>query len=477
MPSIHPLELPEILSQVSTYVAEKSLLSCALVSKAWHKVFIPQIWNELLTNKDIPDEAVISHCHLIKTIDILNTVVADFPKWRFPNLDTLSVTYEGPEELTEFILAHPNISHLVLRRYTLNPEAEFWTQLLGFHNLKSFSVTRLNIQQEQEMNIFWQLCTRLEKLDLTIGSLSSLGNLSSMEFSRLQRLYLNSSEDYMPLSLILLQRCPSLTTIFWDGALDERLISEFSQFVKARTWPGLENLLILPEDTFSIPQEVLSDIIRGMHRVVTLSLTDLTRTFGPESMELIRPHFAHLKELDFKSDNGLTSSMALEILSSCPSLGTLAVPLIEAAEMVAGKPWVCTRLELLSAYFRFPPDSLDELQPLVLDQLSKLTQLQTLCTDADISRLPDDESTPFPQETFDWRLEKGLDKLSTLRSLGYFSFRYTYQKIGLQEAEWMVKHWEDLFFVAGVLNMDPEVKMELKNYLNDRGIHIGILVR
>ncbi|KAF9358630.1 hypothetical protein BGX34_008862, partial [Mortierella sp. NVP85] len=398
MLSTHPLELPEILSQVSVYVAEKSLLSCALVSKAWHGVFMPHIWSEILTSQDIPDEAVVSHCHLIKTIDILNTFVADFPKWRFPNLDTLNVTYDGPEELSEFILAHPNISHLALRRYALNPQAEFWTQLLDFHNLKSLSVMRLSIQQEQEMNIFWQLCTRLEKLDLTISRLSSQGNLPSMEFPRLQRLYLKSSEDYMPLSLILLQRCPNLTAIYWNGAIDERLISEFSQLVKARTWPGFENLLILPEDmpedTFSIPQEMLSDIIRGMHRVVTLSFTDLKRTFGPESMELIRPHFAHLKELDFKSDNGLTSSMALEILSSCPSLETLAVPLIEATEMVAGKPWICTRLELLSAYFRFPPDSLDELQPLVFDQLSKLTRLLTLCTDGDASMLPDDKNTP-----------------------------------------------------------------------------------
>jgi hypothetical protein len=107
----------------------------------------------------------------------------------------------------------------------------FWQRLLALHHLNSLVVLGLDITEEQEVDSFWQLCSRLERLDIGIDRLSSTGTLSSMTFPRIKRIYLSTFEDNNLLYMEVVQRCPSLTTICWDGSLGMELISQFSQLV------------------------------------------------------------------------------------------------------------------------------------------------------------------------------------------------------------------------------------------------------
>jgi hypothetical protein len=76
------------------------------------------------------------------------------------------------------------------------------------------------------------------------------------------------------------------------------------------------------------------------------------------------------------------------------------------------------------------------------------------------------------QETFDLRLELGLDKLSTLRSLSVISFLDTEQKMGDEEVDWILEHWTSLMIANGALNTSkPRVDEALRGRLEERGIH------
>ncbi|KAG0005934.1 hypothetical protein BGZ65_009780 [Modicella reniformis] len=180
-------------------------------------------------------------------------------------------------------------------------------------------------------------------------------------------------------------------------------------------------------------------------------------------MELLQPHFSTLTELDLGYNNSMTSAMAQELLSSCSSLFKFRAPRIEALDIVEGKPWMCLRIQYLSAGIHFDPSTIKVLQPLIFDQLSKLTRLRVLAV-GHVSEIA------F-QETMELRLESGLGKLSSLRLLRCIGFSNTKQMMGKQEIEWMLKHWKALERIHGQSNAyDANINDEMETRL----IHCAI---
>jgi hypothetical protein len=185
-------------------------------------------------------------------------------------------------------------------------------------------------------------------------------------------------------------------------------------------------------------------------------------------MELVRPHFSYLRKLDFQIDSGLKSSMAQEILSSCPLLEEFAAFRMDATDIAVGKRWVCMKMVSLSVSFRFSHGTIGTIdnQPIVLDQVSRLTRHETL-------RLDDNPEGIYGswlddidcKDSLDLRLKRGLGKLSTLRSLSCLSLKNTHQMMGQQDVEWMVKHWTRLFQVHGTMHHRRDIDMELKRLL------------
>jgi len=50
---LHPLETPEIVLHIASFVPERSLLVCVRVSKFWYRAFIPFVWKCIeLDNSD-----------------------------------------------------------------------------------------------------------------------------------------------------------------------------------------------------------------------------------------------------------------------------------------------------------------------------------------------------------------------------------------------------------------------------------------
>ncbi|KAK3810185.1 MAG: hypothetical protein J3Q66DRAFT_64169 [Benniella sp.] len=473
MPSPQPLEFPEILLQVALWVSARDRPACARVSKAWYQVFVPLIWKSILWNMDRhgPPEAARRHADLVKSLSI-GIVTEERPVPRFPNLKSLFLGY-NPQH-PRLILDQPSIAALRFHCLQPAPEPTLWDGLLGFHHLKALWMDNSRIH-EKNTDSFWQLCTRLEKLHLAHHIVGDNGRLPSMEFPHVKELDISSlsTGEYgsIPLSVDFMQRCPSLTLCCWTASEDEvGHIPRFTQLVAEKTWPELRSVSIRFCD---ISVDDLSNIVRGMQHDISLNLSYSPNTFTPSRMDLLRSRFSYLKVLELAwSDRSVTCPMVQEVLSSCPSLQYLSATRIDAALVAEGKPWVCLGLQVLDLDFSFNPSTTHIIQPLLFDQLARLTRLQELY----LRRKPvygwkeDASASPF-HEAIDLRLENGLYKLSTLRSLRVIDYGHSKQRMEDQEIDWILEHWRRLKLISGKLNAQkPETDRRLVEKLKGHGI-------
>lgn len=428
------------------------LPTCARVSHAWHQACIPILWSSSVFNTFTPVESLYVHRYHVKELRISNTLPTESIAWRFPNLNSLDTGFaDNNLGIQEFILGHPTVSRLELwPSFYEAPGSEFWKGLLGFNNLNDLTLSLTHIKEE-DIDTIWQLCARVERLSIGLDGESRNWNRPSMKFSRIKELQLRSRDHDGSMYSEMMKRCPGLTSIVWEGEFRSQEFSQVCQLASEGTWPELESVWY--EKYFMSSDDELFMLLGSMKRIVMLEFAGLRGSFGPRCREILRSRWSGLKALDLTLDDGLTSPMVQEILSTCHLLERLMVPRIDACDIVAGEPWVCTRLEVLSASFRFNPLRIHDHQPLVLDQLSRLTRLRYLHLghQETSSRFP---TTPVPafKETFDLRLQKGLNKLSTLRALQEFSFEYTRQIMGASEIEWMNEHWINLERIYGLFD-------------------------
>ncbi|KAF9356721.1 hypothetical protein BGX34_009782 [Mortierella sp. NVP85] len=470
MPSPHPLEIPEILLQVALWVSARDHPVCARVSKAWYQVFVPLIWKSIRWNTrgQRAPEAAWRHADLVKSLCI-GTTTKKHPIPRFPNLKSLFGNSWHPE----LVLDQPSIAALRFHCLDSTPEPALWDGLLGFHHLKALWMANSKIH-EKNIDAFWQLCTRLEKLHLAYHIVGDNSRLPA-EFPHIKELDISTlgAGEYgiIPLSVDFMQRCPSLTLCCWTASRAEvGHIPRFTQLVAERTWPELCCVGIRFCD---ISVDDLSNIVRGMQHDISLNISYSPNTFTPSTMDLLRSRFSCLKVLELTwGDQSVTCPMVQEVLSSCPSLQYFSATRIDAALVAEGKPWVCLGLQVLDLDFSFNPSTTHFIQPLLFDQLARLTRLQELY----LRRKPryglrvGAAASPF-HEALDLRLENGLHKLSTLRSLRVINYGHSKQRMDDQETDWILEHWRRLKLIIGKLNAQkPETNKRLVEKLKRHGI-------
>ncbi|KAK3810362.1 MAG: hypothetical protein J3Q66DRAFT_352880 [Benniella sp.] len=472
MSSTHPLELPEVLSHIAKFVPLSRLLTYALVSRTWSQAFIPYIWRNIRLDEKWPTLpwSFSSHSHHVKSLEIYCTPTSEHAAMRCPNLESLTLTGCRQNLFSlQLIMGHPTLTRLQMHQLWSNYQSEFWDKVLGFRHLKHLALSVVTFADD-DVDKFWQLCTRMERLELSKLRLANHGNLSSMEFPLLKEFRVGiDQEEESTLYLELVKRCPSLTACNWkigDREADKRFVSGFVDLVASKTWSDLDSV-----DSASnfITNEDLSKIMEGMTQISVLNIGSTWEAFGSNSTELLRPRFSNLKELSLGYCITAAGPLAQEIMSSCPMLEKLSIPHINASEIASGRPWVCLGLKKLSVRFCFRPATVGLLQPLVFEQLSRLKRLEDLRIDG-ISDDPTLRKMRL-QETFDLRLCRGLGKLSTLRSLAVINFLDTDQRMGDEEVDWMIEHWTSLVEVNGTLNTSKqEFDEALRGRLEKHGV-------
>ncbi|KAK3823264.1 MAG: hypothetical protein J3Q66DRAFT_397726 [Benniella sp.] len=464
MPSTHPLELTELLSLVFAYLPPRSLPICARVSKSWYQVCIPLIWHDIdlqaiLQSPQSP-ALIQNHSCLIKKFKV-GYMSPEYAALRFSNLDSFEMDGQGRRDphTNQFILAHPTVTRLRLTNFYGCPPA-FWDALLGFHNLRTLSMSSLEIFGTN-INQFWQLCARLEQLDILVqhytafdvilppGNLACIKHLGVMECT-----YAN-----VPLFMEFIRRCPGLTSIRWNAAKyhEQPFLSKLPALLEAKALPYLEHLDV---GARGATNDDVAKVIQSMPRITTLSLALSYHAYQMDFATLLQPHFSNLRVLEVLPDSDIKSRLAQDIMSSCPLLEKLVAPSVDALVVTEGKPWVCSRLKVLDLAFCFdPPSTVSYLQPLVFAQLSKLTRLETWCI------------TGPSGFSVDLRIESGLDKLFTLGRLRSVVLNDIVERMDVAEVDWMLEHWKSLMVFRGKLNTyDDAIRGALKERLGRHGI-------
>ncbi|KAF9980320.1 hypothetical protein BGZ65_005244, partial [Modicella reniformis] len=428
MPPTHPLELPEVLLHIAAYLPQHHRPSCALVSKTWNQVLTPLIWKEVkYQHGKQGSDAIQRHRHLIKLLTVDASFLNDCGSMRFPNIESLSIE-SGSDHLgmEEFISEHPFASlHMTFWDLDCQDQPNVWDRLLVFNNLKSLRLNYLRIDGTDTSST-WQLCMRLERLKLEFSSLRGFDQ-SSTEFSRIKELTLFSSraEDGL-MRLELVKRCPHLTTLIyisWDESEQNRnFFHGFARLLPEGTWPDFK--AITAKGYIELYSNEMSAIIRGMKQIHVFQMSCVS-TFEPHHMDLLRPHLDTITEIDLSRAE--TCDIAQEILSSSPMLKRFRAARINGTDVAKGQPWVCLGLEELEIEFILDPSTIYHVQPLVFDQL---------------------------------------------RRLSVFTFRFMTQRMGMEEIEWMLQHWRSLAEVGGKLNRyDYNIDNKLRERLQDHGIN------
>ncbi|KAK3814145.1 MAG: hypothetical protein J3Q66DRAFT_371079 [Benniella sp.] len=440
--------------------------ACARVSKSWYQAFMPFIWKSISLNKPNPSllEAVKNHHHLVKTLT-LDSRVPKNANLRFPNLKSLSLHSFKTKQHAEVILNHSDIAALRLIYRKSVPGFALWDTLSGFRHLRELSLVGVTIAKK-DTNAFWQVCTLLELGTFHEVYVADQSSLSCVEFPRMKKLHiLTSQRNNLLLSLEFAQRCPRLESYHWSAFSlfdDAAYLPGFTPLVAAKTWPHLHDVVIT--GGHKVTRNQLSEILEGMQQITVLTIRCDLDIFTPSSMTLLRPQFSNLRDLVFKDCNqSVMCPMAQEIMSSCPLLEKFSSTWIDADLVVKGKPWVCFGLKKLVLGFVFNSFTLPAVQPIVFDQLSKLTRLEHWrlwpCLE------------DVPQDTVTLKLEYGLGKLQTLRALDSVMLGNSLQEMEDQEIDWMLEHWKSLRYIRGELCLEEHRKQALTARLKEHGVY------
>ncbi|KAG0284806.1 hypothetical protein BGZ97_008054 [Linnemannia gamsii] len=248
----------------------------------------------------------------------------------------------------------------------------------------------------------------------------------------------------------------------------------------------LESLVL---SNIPVSDQVLATVLRHTHQLKTLN-ADGTR-FGHLSLQALvetreimqageggkhvmgvgpRRLCESIEELHLHYCSDVAGGMVQTILENCPKLLRLYADCICIPNIVDGRAWVCTKLEVFHVHIRADFGRVDiqrmAMHRAVHAQLARLTKLQSL----NISDWEDEEDAENP--TLDLRLESGLDQLGSLQDLEDLEFRCeggTY--ITAADAHWMVNNWPAMKNVSGnIFGDEKEMAQEIEEILEAKDI-------
>jgi len=266
-----------------------------------------------------------------------------------------------------------------------------------------------------------------------------------------------------------LKQCPHLTHLHWApiGAfLPSDVVAELQQEV----WEHLEDLSM---------EELYGDI-KELHIMLTL-LPPLRRfrlqsyMFDILAFDALRDQlFDSIKILDMSGTLGFKSWMALEVMDRCVHLEEFKTVLIQADGLWSRPTWVCLGLRRLEAPF-VVEEYISGI--LAFEAIARLTNLEHLDFSVDETfQLGLRRSSCTNNDTFQWNLDCGLDRLTTLKKLKSVLFWGTRQNMVEQDLEWMFENWPALEVLGGegerraTFSDDEDTNRRLEQLITQRGI-------
>ncbi|KAF9161712.1 hypothetical protein BGX20_002006 [Mortierella sp. AD010] len=301
------------------------------------------------------------------------------------------------------------------------------------------SQTRTAEEKEAAINLFYQILHRVTTLDIVRNVIRALPP------NRYSERHLDSEE----LSAVHLDvACPNIThlDLSWSTLKDHEIAALLKQ---------LPRLISFRAQRTNIGEKTM-DMLAGFSSGIRDQLEELDLV---DAREIQSPWIQRL----LCSCAGLRRFRATEINAKDIIGGSVSATAADASEAVTVRTaengsmdpdtspmsWVCLQLQELQLSITgiSPQSSLQE-QIIVYDQLSKLTQLQILSLGGNYL------STWFRMGTLELSLNKGFDRLKTLKELRVFNFSYMAHDLGMGEVEFMMQHWTKLRKVVGTIGIN-----------------------
>ncbi|KAG0246565.1 hypothetical protein BGX31_001017 [Mortierella sp. GBA43] len=472
----HPLEIPEILRLIASYVMYQDLPSCLCVSKAWKHSFLPFRWRVIkaayMNTRPIgPREVdIIHHRHFIVELTLCGDP-AGLDKCNYPNLQRLTIDrnsnaiYPVAQRVVrdpiddqtrtidlDFTEIFPSL--ITLKLTGVGVSALSWSTLSAHLHLRKLNLHYIEVEAN-DMPSFWGTCAHLETLELIRVSISDTEEdiPSSAVFDRMRRLFvLGNQYPYLTL------RCPNLNDLYWGSAWTSLAPTSIDRSVPKGAWPRLTRLTI----GVNVVDMDIASMLEGAGgadgSLVHFQLDECR--LQTQSFRALSLHFSTLTYLAFDHSPLSMSRIIRDVMCCCPNLHDLIAGVVLATDITAGGPWVCSLLQELRICFWFREHEQD-LQQLVFERLSTLTDLQRLTL-----YHPDNEEIVESHDVLEFRLERGLGQLASLQNLEFLEFdKYgldPYEAgLGMEEVTWMHGNWKSLKRIDGIPH-DDELIRELQ---------------
>lgn len=440
----------------------------------------------------------------------------------FPNSrGRTSSSIEGLQVSADISLSHPMTQFARLnptvRKLTCglrHKESRMFWEVVETDWKELEEVTVSGGVDEDVVETFWRVCSdRVRSLYLTPDGFSEdgLGIISTLSFERLERLALvrnlRWTEPYHSATwpLVLLEQVKKtsrgLRRLHWGMRNIPLPVRVVLDALAEECWPELCEVII--EDGVSSEEEVvkvLSALPSRRLKVLGFKGCEDAGEFGGPLIDCLRgrEYFSQLRELNVWRCKGVTSTMVQEILTNCVHLISLDARYIFVRDIAtASKGWGCFKLERLVV--RIVKLERDEAgwEERVFNQVSKLRRLKVL----DLEHYHTQEhDLIMALKTLDYRLsispvgskrsgktgsgesdggERNHDIRcwSSLIQLRDFSFDGKRQRLGMDEALWMMDHWQDMVVVRGYFSgVEGDDADRIKQLFSEKGIESGGLL-
>lgn len=477
MGSRNPLDIPEITSTVGLYLEGGDLASCVQVSRIWRDMFLSHRWRTVRVGIN-PEkrhieflgpnpEALYVHRHLIQDLTLFGQVAVP-DEYEYPNLRHLQVDMGDNMDSNESISMDLTMTfpHLVkLGLDYVQTGSAFWEALSAHQHIRSMRLWCIRVEFVDTPR-FWDVCRKLESLELSRVEIEGEGISKDVVFDRLRELVMwdiSGLEERGQLDLIV--QSPMLESLeWWLGSLMDSELKLTDQPLRNNHWPHLNKLHINCDLQDTDVASILQSVGNGHGNIVDLRLGYL----GEEGSRVLRSHYSALVKVDFASFHSASSSLILEILCCCPRLEILRAKDVLAKVIAEHRPWVCQQLRELEICFRVG-DSDRDLQSLIFERLSTLVRLEHLTMNSFLR-------SNIADGVLEFRLEYGLRQLASLQQLTWLVFGIRsrnapyFPQLGMDEAAWIVDNWKNLKQMKGRLHSDKAVDIQLRSIFKSHGI-------
>ncbi|KAG0059449.1 hypothetical protein BGZ89_000395, partial [Linnemannia elongata] len=521
----HPLDLPEILIHVASFLNTRDRKSCLLVCKPWHQTFIPLIWENVYlwtyNRHQWPSiDAIDRHAHHITNLTYFSNPPLEYLS--FPGLRqvrSLSLFYDGlPSGIMNStywdaatVIIRQNLALESLKLYdtwpTMDTAERFWDAVAGHAGIKEISVhgamnlERPSGEMDRPDHGLWRICqSQLESLRLSHMSIPAnpdallLGDDIGTTFPRMKRLsHILVKDTIKPedqnADILLrrfaglpclgqvrfLARCPNLQDLemrfsYTHDCPRDAIVQRFA----AGFWPLLTRVVL---SVAGFTDKELAQITGSLGAAPVEELLVPESSFGYQTLAAFENQslFRNIRKMDFYDSKVLgwaareSSAVVQTILERSPVLEDFTANYLLASDVAHGQEWVCTGMKRLKVDIIVDNGNKEEEKGKEKEMKKRRKELHVAVFER-LDKLHQLDTLALLSRTLTSAVElESRMSLDLRHGLGLLEnvlqlevLSFSNQQVFEEEdVRWIKDHWKKLRQISRPLDADPERMREL----------------